>query len=90
MGKKFTTVTLDPEYKTFIVYIASFNFNSLTNRDIYLSRRFQIIGLITKKTSIKIFVKYIKLANIFSPNLAFKIFKYNRINNHAIKLVDSQ
>ena len=37
----------------------------------------------------KVPVKYIKFANIFSLNLTFKLLKYTEINNYAIKLVNN-
>ena len=50
-------------------------------------RRPQISGLIAKEASIKISAKYSDFADVFSPDLASKLPKYTRINDHAIKLV---
>ena len=83
VGKKeFTAVAFDPEHETFAVYVASLNSTPLNIRP-------QISGLIAKETPTKVSTKYLDFANIFSPDLAYKLPKHTRINNHAIKLVNS-
>ena len=91
--QKFAAVALDLESETFVVHVVLLSFatspsSSLLN--IHPSRRPQIAGLITKKASTKIFNKYIDFADVFSPDLAFKLPEYTKINNHAIELLDGQ
>lgn len=88
MGKKvFIAIVLDSKYENFVVYVMSLNSIPL---NIHLSCRPQIASLITKKAFIKIFAKYTDLADVFSPDLAFKLSEKTRINNHAIKLINGQ
>lgn len=68
--KEFTAIALDLEYKFFIVYLASFNYTSL-DVDVYQFYRFYIAGLIAKETSIKIPIKYAKIADVFFLDLVF-------------------
>lgn len=87
MGRKKIAVTvLDPEHKTFVVHIASFNSTPL---NIHIFCRPQIVYLIAKKVLIKISANYVNFIDVFSLYLASKLVKYTRINNYAIKLVDS-
>lgn len=89
--KEFAATALNPEYKTFIVYIALFtSFALLTNSNIYLSRRSQMAGLIAEKAFIIVFAKYIDFVKLFFPDLTSKLPKYTRINNYVIKLVKDQ
>ena len=46
--------------------------------------------MIAKKVLTKISAKYSDFADVFSSDLAFKLPKYNEINNYTIKLVDGQ
>ena len=78
--KKFAAAALDVEYETFVVYIMSL---SSTLLNIYRFHISQLSGLITKKTSAKISNKYIDFINIFFLDLASKLSKHNRINDHA-------
>lgn len=90
-NKKFATAIFDLKYKIFVVYKLSFtNFILHTNSNIYSLYRPQIAGLIAKKNSIIVFIENIDFANVFSFHLIFKFPKYIGINNHAIKLVNSQ
>ena len=57
---------------------------------IHLSCKFQIAGLIAEKAFIKVFAKYTDFADLFFLDLVSKLPKYTGINNHTIKLVDSQ
>ena len=85
---------LDPEYKIFVIHVASLSaaFFSSTPLDanIHPFCRPQIASLIVEEVFTKISDEYIDFADIFSLDLAFKLFKHPRINNHAIKLVDGQ
>ena len=83
--KEFVIVALEPKHITFINHIASLNFTSF---NIYLSRKPQIIRLIAKKASIKVFIEYANFVKIFFLDLTFELSKHTRINNYVIKLVD--
>ena len=50
----------------------------------------QIAGLIVEETSIKISNEYVDFVDIFCLDLTSKLPEYTEINDHAIKLVDSQ
>ena len=54
----------------------------------YPIKRAQIAHFKANETPTQVSREYIYFANIFSPKLAAKLFKYMKINNHAIKLVD--
>ena len=91
----FAAATLTPKHKIFIVHVAFPSFvvsfsSTLLNTNIYPFRKSQIVDLIAKKAFTKILTKYTDFANVFSPDLAFKLFKHTRINNHVIKLVNNQ
>ena len=89
MGKKeFAAAELDPEHEIYIIHIASLSSTPLIVFDIYPSRRPQISGSITEETLIKVSVKYLDFADIFSPDLTSELFKHTGINDYAIKLVD--
>ena len=94
VGKKeFVAIALDPEYEIFVIHVASIIFIALPSSSLYnvhLFRRSQIANLIAEKASTKISAKYLDIADIFLPDLASKLFKHTKINNHAIELVDSQ
>ena len=85
--KGFAKTVLDENSETFVVHIASLNSTLL---DVYSSRRPQISGLITKKDPTKVSAEYLDFADVFSLDLASKLPKHIGINNHTIKLVDSQ
>ena len=53
----------------------------------HLFHKSQISGLIAEKVSIKVSIQY---SNFASLNLASKLSKHTKINDHAIKLVDGQ
>ena len=95
MGKKkFTVATLDLESKTFIIYVVSLSSNTLLSfspleLDIHPSCRPQVFGLIAKEAPTKIPAKYLDFADVFFPDLASKLSKYIKINNYAIKLINS-
>ena len=88
--KKFAIVALNPEYETFVVHIALLSVTSLSSTllDVYLFHRSQIASLIGKEAFTKVSDKYVDFADVFSLDLASKLSKHTKINNHAIKLVD--
>ena len=91
--KKFANAALDQEYEVYIVYIRSVSFNVLLSScplDVHPFRRSQISGLIAKEAPTKVPAEYLDFTDIFSPDLAFKLLKHTRINDHAIKLVNGQ
>ena len=90
MGKKKSAFALlDLEHETFVVHVAFLSFTPL-DAGVYPYRKPQITDLIAKKTFTKIFVKYIDFADIFFLDLASEFSKHIWINDHIIKLVDSQ
>ena len=80
-------MTLDDNFKTFIIPVASL---SSTPLDIHPSRRPQISGLIAEEAFTKVSDKYANFADVFSPDLAAKLPEHTGINDHAIKLVNGQ
>ena len=98
VGKKeFAAAALDPEYETYIVHVGLISSNaslsssiSQLELNVHPFRRSQISGLIAKEASIKILAKYSDYADVFFPDLTFKLSRHTGINNHAIKLVESQ
>ena len=56
--------------------------------EVYPSKKAQIAYLKADEAFIKIPSEYADFADVFSPKLAIKLFKYTRMNNHAIELVD--
>ena len=90
--KEFVAAMLDPEHKTYIVHVGSVNSvtsssSSPLKLNIYLSRRFQIFGLIAKETPTKVSAEYLDFPNVFSLDLISKLPEHTRIMDHAIKLV---
>ena len=55
----------------------------------HLLKKAQIAYLKVDEAFTKISNKYANFADIFLPKLAVELFKYMRINNYAIKLVDN-
>ena len=89
--KEFAAVAFNLEYEIYVVYVESVSSNaspgsSLLN--VYPLWRPQISGFITEKASKKISAEYLDFADIFFPDLAFKLPKHIGINDHAIKLVN--
>lgn len=87
--KVFAAVALNTEYETFIVYMTFLNFALLTNANVNLSYKSQMIGLIAKEALMEVFTKYVNFVDIFFLDLVFKLSKHTRINNHTIKLENS-
>ena len=89
--KEFTAAALDPEYKTFVIYVTSLESPSNTQKgDVHLSRRAQIAALVTNKASTSIPNEYSDFADVFSPELALELPEHTSINDHAIELVDDR
>ena len=91
--KEFAAKALDQEHETYIVHIGSVNSDllpSYSSLNVHPSRKPQISGLIAKEALTKISAKYSNFANVFSLDLASKLRKHTKINNHTIKLVNSQ
>lgn len=82
--KKFVAVFFNLDNKIFIIYIAF-----LTNTTIHPFYTAQIALLILDKVFIVVLSKYTDFAIIFSLNLAAKLLKHTRVNNHLINLVKS-
>ena len=80
-------MALDKNFETFVVHVVSLSSTSL---NVHPSRRPQIFGLIAKKASTKVSVKYSDFVDVFFSDLVSKLPKHTRINDHAIKLVNSQ
>ena len=91
--KKFAAEAFDLEHEIFVIYVALFfvaYLSSILLNAIHLFRKPQIASLIAKEALTKIFDKYVNIADIFSPDLASKLFEHTGINKHAIKLVNGQ
>ena len=56
----------------------------------HLLRKPQIAYLKADKAFIKVFSQYNNFIDVFPLKLAVKVFKYTRVNNNAIELVDNQ
>ena len=69
-----------------VSFVASLSSSPL---DIHPFYRPQINGLIAKKVLTKVLIKYIDFVDISSSDLAFKLSEHTKINNHAIKLVNT-
>ena len=88
--KKFAAAALDLESETFVVHVVSLNSDMLPSSsplDVHFSRGPQISSLIAEKAFKKVPAEYSDFADVFSPDLASKLPKHTKINNHAIDLV---
>ena len=90
VGKQeFVAAALYPEYKTYVVYVASLSSTPLvTPLDVHPFQRPRISGLIAKETLTKVPTKYSDFADVFSLDLASELPEHSGINDHAIKLVN--
>ena len=92
MGKKkFAAASLNPKHETYVVHVAflsSILFVAFLN--IHPSRESQISGLIAEKASTKISAKYLNFADVFSLDLATKLFEHTEINAHTIDLEEGK
>ena len=62
----------------------------LASLNVHPSQRPQISDLIAKETFTKVPAEYSDFADVFSSDLASKLFEYTEINNHTIELVEGQ
>ena len=96
VGKKeFAAVAFNLEHETYVVFVASLSSIPLmslgsTLLNVHSSQRPQISGLIVEKALTKVSTKYSDFADVFFPDLAFKLSEHIGINDHAIELVDGQ
>ena len=89
--KEFAAAALNLERDTYIVHVVSLNSTPFVAAlNVYPSQRPLISGLIVKEALIKVFAEYSDFADIFYPDLMFKLLKHIGINNHTIKLVNGQ
>ena len=95
VGKKeFAAAALDLEHETYLVHVASLSSTLFASFEpillnIHAFQRPQISGLIVKKAPMMVPAKYSDFADVFSPDLASELLEYSKINNNAIKLVES-
>ena len=90
--KKFATAALDPEYETFVVYVASLSSvasPSSSPLDVHPFCKPQIASLITEEALTKVPDEYVDFADVFSLDLASKLPEHTGINDHSIELVDA-
>ena len=75
VGKiEFAAATLDSGLETFVIYVASLETPSNTQKsNVYLSHRAQIAALVANKAPTSISTKYSDFANVFSPELASEL-----------------
>ena len=85
--KEFAATVFDLGHEIFVVYV-TFLESPSQKSDVYSSCRAQIAALIANEAPTLIPTKYSHFADIFSPELVSKLFKYTEINDHAIVLVD--
>lgn len=67
--KRFVIVALDPNYKTFIIYITTLNINFASGTEIYISKKAQIAHLKIDKAFIEVQSKYANLQTFFLQSL---------------------
>lgn len=70
--KEFAIAAIYKNSKIFVIYIASIIKTML----IHLFKKTQIVVLKVNKALIKVLAKYLDYVDVFSPNLAMKLFKY--------------
>ena len=97
MGEKECAfAALDPEYESYVVYVASLSSNSLvaslgsTPLNVHPFQRPQISVLIAKEAPTKVFNEHTNFADVFFLDLVTKLSKHTKINDHAIQLVNGQ
>ena len=94
VGKKeFAAAALDPEYKTYIVHVASLSSIPLaslgsTPLNVHPFQSSWISSLIVKKASTKVPAKYSDFVDVFSPDLTSELLEHSGINDPAIELVE--
>ena len=81
MGKKeFAAKTLNPEYETFIVHVASLNLIP----EIHSNREAQVVSLLIEE--VKISDKYSNFTNVFSKEKTLVLPERSELNEHTIDL----
>ena len=93
--KEFAAAALDSEHEIYVVHIGLVSSVALSKSspfklNIHSFHKPCISSLIAEEALIKVPDKYVNFTGIFSLDLAFKLPKYTRINDHAIKLVNSR
>ena len=94
MGKKdFAAAMLEPVYETYIVHVGSVSSNASPSSsplklNFYPSHRPQVSGLIAEEILTKVPAKYLDFADVSSQDWVSELLEHNKINNHAIELVD--
>lgn len=76
--KEFTSVVLDLEDKSFVIYIVS------VKELVYPSQKTLIAGLEVEKVTVP--MEYLNFTNVFSFNFTAKLSEHSKINNHLINL----
>ena len=76
---------MDKNVEAFVVHVTSLSLNSML---IYPVRAAQIALLIAKK--VKILTNYLDFSNVFSEEKALVLLEITDLNQHAIKLQESQ
>lgn len=84
--KEFVATALNLADEAFIVNVAFFS----SDANIRLFYRPQIASLKADEAPTDISSKYVKFIDVFSSNLAAKLPKYTKINNHAIDLIEAK
>ena len=88
IGKKeFAVAALDPEYKAFVVHVATLSVD--LGDEVHPLKRVQIAHLKVDEAPSEVPSKYADFTDVFSPKLAAKLSEHTRINDHAIELVDN-
>lgn len=83
--KEFAVAVLNWEDEIFVINVTFFaNFNIIYSFD-----RAQMILKQIDEAPTTVFANYSDFINVFSPELIVKLWKYIRINNYAIYLVES-
>ena len=93
--KKFTAAALDLEHEIYVVHVGLVSSDASPSSsplqlNVHPSRRPWVSSLIVTEAPIKVPAKYSDFADLFSPDLAFKLPEHTGINNHIIELVDGQ
>ena len=82
--EKFSSIVLDIDNKTFMIYIATLVEQTIIL--IYLLYQAHVILL----TSIEIFIQYSNFSDIFFSYFTAKLLEYNKINNYPINLLNDK
>lgn len=89
VGKKeFVSLVFDLNNKIFVVYV-TFLINLNLSVKVYPFYRTQIAFLKADEALTSVLFKYTNYVDVFLKDLAIKLLKYSRINDHAINLAKS-